>query len=332
MSGVVPLAIRRNQHWRNKMSKIGSQLAMGLVLFASLSCGEGGDAPDNTVLPTEGAGEMNEHAGEPAGADHGGAQAEHSQADAEGTALVEAWAALRAARDGIAADIASGALDQVHPKAEPLPLLAQRVLDLSTDLEPEKRVRVEGAVKQVARIADALHEVADRGDAKRSAEELARLDGLLELIAAQYPAGALEASGAGALRAGGGHDSAMHDHKAMSALPGHQHKTRSLAAVDAKAEATVVVKASEFAFEPRTLELRAGVPTRIELDNREAAVEHSLLVRAPSGGDLIHLHAAANGTDADTFRIDTPGSYKVLCTIPGHTEAGMVGKLVVAAR
>ena len=46
---------------------------------------------------------------------------------------------------------------------------------------------------------------------------------------------------------------------------------------------------------------------------------------------LIHLHAAAHGTDADTFRIDTPGSFEVLCTIPGHTEAGMVGKLVIAA-
>ena len=89
---------------------------------------------------------------------------------------------------------------------------------------------------------------------------------------------------------------------------------------------------SEFGFEPSTLELRAGVPTRIELDNRGAAVEHSLLVRAPAGGDWIHLHAAAKGSDSATFRIDTPGTYEVLCTIPGHTEAGMVGKLVVAAK
>ena len=32
------------------------------------------------------------------------------------------------------------------------------------------------------------------------------------------------------------------------------------------------------------------------------------------------------------FVIDTPGTYRILCTIPGHAEAGMVGTLVVTAR
>ncbi len=322
------------------MSKAGFQVAMALVLFTSLSCGESGDSANKAPPVGQAADGRDEQTGPHAEqaadrhAGHGGADAEHPdpRADGEATALSGAWAALRAARDGIAADIASGALDKVHPKAEPLPQLAERVLELSIDLEPDKRARVEGAVKQIARVADALHEVADRGDAARSTEELARLDGLLELIAAQYPAGALEASGSGAPRAGGGHDPALHDHSAMSALPGREHKTRSLAAVDATAEATVVVKATEFAFEPHTIELRAGVPTRIELDNRAAAVDHALLVRSPDGGDWIHLHALAKGTDADTFRIDTPGSYEVVCTIPGHTEAGMAGTLVVASR
>ena len=31
------------------------------------------------------------------------------------------------------------------------------------------------------------------------------------------------------------------------------------------------------------------------------------------------------------FVIDTPGTYRILCTIPGHAEAGMVGTLVVTA-
>ena len=37
----------------------------------------------------------------------------------------------------------------------------------------------------------------------------------------------------------------------------------------------------------------------------------------------------ANATDAATFRVDKPGKYRVLCTVAGHTEAGMVGELVV---
>lgn len=313
------------------MSKTASRVAMSLLLFTSLACGESGDSRTASGPAAQAADEKPEQSAVQAEQTEAHAAPPNPQASAAAASLGEAWAALRAARDGIAADIASGALDKVHPQAEPLPELARRVLELSTELAPAERARVEGAVEQVARVADALHEMADVGNATRSAEELARLDGLLELIAAQYPAGALDASGSAAPEAGATHDAAMHDHSAMSALPGHDHKSRSLAAVDAPAEATLVIQASEFAFEPRTLELRAGVPTRVELDNRAAAVEHSLLVRAPGGGDWIHLHAAANGTDADTFRIDTPGSYEVLCTIPGHTEAGMVGKLVVAA-
>jgi uncharacterized cupredoxin-like copper-binding protein len=248
------------------------------------------------------------------------------QAAVAASSLGGAWAALRAAREAIAADIASGALEKLHQQAAPLPELAQRVRELSTELAPDQRARVEGAVKQMPRLAAAFDEKGDQGDAAGSAEELTRLDGLLELIAAQYPKGALEASPPATQPDGPAH------HGAMSSMPGHQHMTRPVAAVDAPAEATVVVKASEFAFEPSTIALRAGVPTRIELDNRGALVEHSLLVRAPSGGDWIHLHAAAKGTDVGTFRIDTPGSYDVLCTIPGHTEAGMVGTLVIAAR
>jgi uncharacterized cupredoxin-like copper-binding protein len=29
------------------------------------------------------------------------------------------------------------------------------------------------------------------------------------------------------------------------------------------------------------------------------------------------------------FRIDRPGTYRVVCSVPGHAEGGMVGMLVV---
>ena len=127
--------------------------------------------------------------------------------------LAGAWTALMAARDAIAGDVESGALGDVHAKAEPLPKLVAVLLEQSSDLDPGKRARVEGAAKQVTRIADALHVAADRGDADRTRKELTRLDGLLELIRAQYPAGSLEAG--------------THGHQDHSAAPGHDHATHA---------------------------------------------------------------------------------------------------------
>lgn len=111
--------------------------------------------------------------------------------EAQSAQLADAWKALMAARDAIAGKIESGALDDVHAKAEPLPKLVEALLEQSGDLDAAKRTRVDGAARQVTRVADALHEAADGGDAGRTRKQLSRLDGLLELIRAQYPAGAL---------------------------------------------------------------------------------------------------------------------------------------------
>ncbi len=113
----------------------------------------------------------------------------HRASTRQPASLSGAWTALMAARDAIAGDVKSGALADVHEKAELLPKLVASLIERSGDLDAGKRARVEGAAKQVARVADALHEAADRGDAVRTRKELARLDGLLELIRAQYPAG-----------------------------------------------------------------------------------------------------------------------------------------------
>ena len=109
------------------------------------------------------------------------------------SSLTGAWTALMAARDAIASDVEAGALAKIHAKAGPLPKLVAALLEQSGDLDAGKRTRVEGAAKQVARVADALHVAADRGDANRTRKELSRLDGLLELIRAQYSAGTLDA-------------------------------------------------------------------------------------------------------------------------------------------
>lgn len=260
------------------------------------------------------------HEGMKGAGEHAGHE-RHAAVGTEPSGLGGAWAALVAARDAIAADVESGSLASVHAKAEPVPRLAEAVLAQSS-LEASKRARVEGAVKQIGRVADSLHEAADAGDASRTRKELERLDDLLELIRAQYPDGVLS--------------SASHSddgHSGHAAGGSHAHGERPVGVVDREAKASVLVRAFDpFRFEPKRLEVEAGVPTRIELQNK-GSVEHSLVVKTPDGSrDWVHLHVPVGATDVATYEIDRPGTYPLLCTIEGHTEGGMVGELVVRER
>lgn len=238
-----------------------------------------------------------------------------------------AWAELKSTRDAIANLIESGKLAEVHGQAERLAPLGQALGEGAKALPDDKRSRVEATLRQLPALGTSLDKAGDSGDAAATRRELKRLDGVIALIQAQYPAEALAKVPAPAVMP------AKHEHS-EGAHSGHEHgahahATRPLAAVDEAPEATIRVKASEFKFAPTELAMRAGQPTRIELEN-DGAVEHALIVAAPDGkGDWIHLHAMANATDAGTFRIDKPGRYPVLCTVQGHTEAGMTGELVV---
>ena len=305
-------------------------LLLAPFLAASPGCSDEPEAVRSAPAAPTATGET------PAGHEHD-AHAGHGSAGAVDPAsaagLAETWAALQELRNAIAADVEAGRLSEIHAKSERLTPLAEQLLERSSDLAPEKRTRVASAVKQIPKLAGALHEAADAGNVEATRRELERLDGLLELIRAQYPSGALSSSGPSAgPGAGAAVQHSDHEHAEHHGAHGsgeHQHAMRPLALVERPAVATLHVRGNEFGFEPSTLELRAGAPTRIELENR-GAIEHSLVVKAPGGeGDWIHLHALPKQTDAGIYEIGQPGRYSVLCTIQGHVEAGMVGELVV---
>jgi hypothetical protein len=150
---------------------VGSVL---LPLVASADSGHGHEA--------ESAPESGHHEG----------QRGHGAAAPHADSLAGVWKGLTAARDAIASDIENGTLDGIHEKSEPLPALIAALIEQSGELDAGKRSRVEGAAKQITRIAGALHEAADGGDLAKTRKELSRLDSLLKLIRAQYPAGALD--------------------------------------------------------------------------------------------------------------------------------------------
>ncbi len=112
-----------------------------------------------------------------------------------GADLSGVWSSLKHTRDGIAADIEAGSLKAIHEKTEALETHVQSLLQQSTSLDPKKRERVESLVGQITKLGGTLHVAADAGDEDRSRREFKRLDGLLKLLQAQYPAGSLEPHG-----------------------------------------------------------------------------------------------------------------------------------------
>ncbi len=242
-----------------------------------------------------------------------------------GADLAGVWSSLKHTRDGIAADIEAGSLKAIHEKTEALEMQVQSLLEHSTSLDPKKRERVESLVGQITKLSGTLHVAADAGDEDRTRREFKRLDGLLKLLQAQYPAGSLEPHGH--LPASGHSSERVHSHG-----EGNIHRNNGpKGLVSTRARASVLVRSTDFHFKPTTVKVRAGIPTRIELQN-DGQTEHSLVVKTPDGEyDWIHLHAQAGASDAAIYQLDQPGEYRVLCTIPGHTEAGMTGELIVEA-
>lgn len=96
---------------------------------------------------------------------------------------------------------------------------------------------------------------------------------------------------------------------------------------------SATIAASEFAFDPADVNLTAGAEVTVELDNT-GSVEHNWTVlseeiTAESDFSEDLVLAAVDDTAAGEFNSASftlePGAYQVICTIPGHFDAGMVG-------
>ncbi len=109
------------------------------------------------------------------------------------------------------------------------------------------------------------------------------------------------------------------------------------------------VEGRPWRFEPAVLEARVGQRVKLTLVN-EGRFEHdveipsvpSAAIKATGGVEhherlggghhdegVIAAHAEPGTTATVTFTLTEAGEYEFSCTIPGHKEAGMVGKLVV---
>ena len=82
---------------------------------------------------------------------------------------------------------------------------------------------------------------------------------------------------------------------------------------------------TEFKFTPDTLTVKVGERVKVTLDNTKGTLKHDI-----KQADL-KIDTAVEAGQKATFEF-TPtkvGTFDFVCDVPGHKEAGMVGKIVV---
>jgi len=88
------------------------------------------------------------------------------------------------------------------------------------------------------------------------------------------------------------------------------------------------VELSEWAIKPGTLDLPAG-KTKFVATN-VGNVTHNVAFSLEGQGIVGKSPDFKKADGPQTFEVDLkPGTYKMVCTIVGHEEAGMVGTLTV---
>jgi nitrite reductase (NO-forming) len=122
----------------------------------------------------------------------------------------------------------------------------------------------------------------------------------------------------------GGPGLALAPAPALQLSPPGQAQTQPPAAAPVAQSGSIKVVASDLKFDQKEIRVAVGQPVEIVLENK-GVLEHDFVV------DELNVRILAQGgqTAKGTFTPTKEGSYEFICSIPGHKEAGMVGKLIV---
>ena len=82
----------------------------------------------------------------------------------------------------------------------------------------------------------------------------------------------------------------------------------------------------QLAFEQKEVTAKAGKDT-IDFTN-QSAVPHNVTIENSAGETIGETETLAEGSASTTVELK-PGTYTFFCSVPGHRQAGMEGKLVV---
>jgi uncharacterized cupredoxin-like copper-binding protein len=87
----------------------------------------------------------------------------------------------------------------------------------------------------------------------------------------------------------------------------------------------VKVEAKEFSYSPNRITVKSGQPVELLMENK-GVIEHDLVVEKLG----VKIQPIQPGKTAElTFTPKAKGRYPIVCSVPGHKEAGMTGTLVV---
>lgn len=86
----------------------------------------------------------------------------------------------------------------------------------------------------------------------------------------------------------------------------------------------IVVVGTDFAFAPNRIEVGRNEAVNVAFENK-GSVYHTLTVV----GTGFDIGASPGERVAGSLSIAAPGTYEIVCAVPGHTEAGMKGTLTV---
>jgi uncharacterized cupredoxin-like copper-binding protein len=106
---------------------------------------------------------------------------------------------------------------------------------------------------------------------------------------------------------------------------------------------TITLNMTEFQFQPAEITANVGQPIKLVMKNNGTVlhdfVSTDAMAEVMAEQSAMHdmaemetaMHAAVEPGQQSTleFKATQPGTYTFSCTVPGHKEAGMVGKLIV---
>ncbi len=87
---------------------------------------------------------------------------------------------------------------------------------------------------------------------------------------------------------------------------------------------SVSVKAQDIKFDVKEIKAKVNQPVVVSYLN-EGTLEHNFVIKDFNVKESI----PTGGRKTITFTPTKTGTFDFVCDVPGHTEAGMVGKLIV---